>query len=198
MLELAVYAVIATFIISKLYSTLGKSSGVVTNVQIKVVENQEEKDDESVNYPQFKSVIESILKKDSNFSLSAFMQGAEKAFEIIIDGINKNDIKNLEHLLSKDLYRKLKQKIDNRVKRNEFRQITIISIKSKEVQTVELVKNNVNITIKFVSEKTELVRMVETNEIIQGDPLVTQLAEDIWSFTRNVRSGSAKWLLTAV
>ena len=194
MLEVVVYAVIAVFIVSKLYNVLGRGANVVVN--LKTIEYDREVDDEVAKYPKFKPVFDVIIKKDNSFSLKDFIDGAERAFEVIIGAMNKNDIQSVESLISKDLYGKLRAKIQNHIDKNELHEVTIISIKSKEVQMVNLVKNNINITVKFISEKIKLVRNMTTNEVIKGDISATELAEDIWSFTRNIKSNSKKWLLS--
>ncbi len=199
MLEIAMYAVVAVFVISKLYNVLGKSPSVVTVAPI--IQKKSviiEEDVERKNYPQFDSVIRDILNKKPDFSLTNFINGAEKAFELIINAINSNDIKSVEPFIAKDLYKTLKQEIDSRMSKNKLHQTTLVSIKVKEIQLIELVKNNINITIKFVSDKVKLIRDMKTNAVTKGDASLTVVEEDVWSFTHNVRSNKKQWVLKAV
>lgn len=198
MLELVVYMVIAIFIISRLYGVLGKGPNIVHVAPRNVIDNKPELDNSVDKFPQFSSIIDKIVKKDNNFSLQTFIDGAEKAFEIIMKAINNNDCKPVESLLSKDLYKKLSVELQNRAQKCEIHQSTIISIKSTEIQMLDLIKNNINITIRFISERIKLIKNTTTNEIIKGDPSTIELVEDNWSFTRNIRSSSPKWVLTAV
>lgn len=199
MLELAVYAVIAAFFISKLYSVLGKGGDVVLNEEVSIKEDKLEIDKEMERYPQFKASIDAILKKDCHFSLTDFVTGAEKAFDLILKAINRNDVTEIESLLSNDLYKSLKDEIDSRIRKNELYQTTVVSILSKEIQSINLIDNSVTIVIKFISKKINLIKCMSTGEITRGDPLVTGVTEDSWSFCKKSKSGGDRqWLLVAV
>ncbi len=199
MLELAIYAVITIVIVSKLYNVLGQGPNIVVNhSEDGVIIEHKEEDTELEKYPQFSSIVDDILKKDNTFSLKNFVNGAERAFEMIISAINENSIEKIEPFLSEDIYKKLKREIDARKSENKIYQNTLVSIKSKEIQIIELFKNNINITIKFISEQIKLVRNAKTKEVIEGNSSITELIEDVWSFTKHAKSNSSKWLLTSV
>ena len=48
--------------------------------------------------------LEAVYKKVNNFNHREFLDGAKKAFEIIISSFNNGDKKTLKNLVSKDVY----------------------------------------------------------------------------------------------
>ena len=58
--------------------------------------------------------LENVYKKVSNFDHKQFLDGAKKAFEIIITAFNNGDKKTLKNLVSKDVYDAFEKAIDQK------------------------------------------------------------------------------------
>ena len=56
--------------------------------------------------------LEVVYKKVNNFNHREFLDGAKKAFEIIISSFNNGDKKTLKNLVSKDVYSAFEKAID--------------------------------------------------------------------------------------
>ena len=56
--------------------------------------------------------LEAVYKKANNFNHREFLDGAKKAFEIIISSFNNGDKKTLKNLVSKDVYSAFEKAID--------------------------------------------------------------------------------------
>ena len=54
-----------------------------------------------------------MYKKVGSFDHKIFLEGAKKAFEIIITAFNKGDKKTLKNLVSKDVYAAFETAIDS-------------------------------------------------------------------------------------
>ena len=113
--DIIIFAAIAGFIIYRLRSVLGKRTGFQKQHQ-----NQapapERKKEESVSIPSLldnQLKLEAVYKKVSNFDHKQFLEGAKKAFEIIITSFNNGDKKTLKNLVSKDVYQAFESAIDN-------------------------------------------------------------------------------------
>ena len=104
--DIIIFAVIAVFIIYRLRSVLGKRTGFQKNINQQEFVKKETTPDE-LKIPQLKEneqKLEAVYKKVSSFNHKEFLEGAKKAFEIIISAYNKGDKKTLKSLVAKDVY----------------------------------------------------------------------------------------------
>ena len=184
--DIIIFAAIAGFIIYRLRSVLGKRTGF----QKKTVETpQKFKKDEEIQKPQKipslldnQLKLENVYKKVENFDHKQFLDGAKKAFEIIITAFNNGDKKTLKNLVSKDVFEAFEKAIDNQTN-NPSAQFYSLIIDSVEDAKVE--NNTISISINFVSEQ-----MINNDEgkIIKN--------KDTWTFEKPANSSSPIWILT--
>jgi len=184
--DIIIFAAIAGFIIYRLRSVLGKRTGF----QKKTVETpQKFKKEEEIQKPQKipslldnQLKLENVYKKVENFDHKQFLDGAKKAFEIIITAFNNGDKKTLKNLVSKDVFEAFEKAIDNQTN-NPSAQFYSLIIDSVEDAKVE--NNTISISINFVSEQ-----MINNDEgkIIKN--------KDTWTFEKPANSSSPIWILT--
>ena len=126
--------------------------------------------------------LESVYKKVNNFDHKQFLDGAKKAFEIIITSFNNGDKKTLKDLVSTDVYNAFENAINNNKNNpsSQFYSLVIDGIKEAKVED-----NVISISINFISEQ-----MLNNDEgkIIKN--------KDTWTFEKPVNSSSPKWILT--
>ncbi|MBV0899543.1 MAG: Tim44/TimA family putative adaptor protein [Wolbachia endosymbiont of Fragariocoptes setiger] len=200
MIEFVIYALLTAFIFSRLYNSLGKSIDLKKLTDILDIVKTEEvvSNNEQIYIDQSNSeVYEQILKKDKNFSISHFIQGASIAFELIIKYYNHGDLENLKPLVSKDLLNDFSKKIKQREKLGEIHESVIVSIISQEIVEMKLVKNTLSISVKFLSEQINFVQDNNGN-ILSGSRSIINKFEDIWQFSRNIHSSDPGWLLISI
>ena len=185
--DIIIFAVIAAFIIYRLRSVLGKRTGFQKNPTEHTPKYNEIKEEEDQNQPipslldnQLK--LENVYKKVNNFDHKQFLEGAKKAFEIIITSFNNGDKKTLKSLVSKDVYSAFEQAIDAN-SNNPSSQFYSLIIESVEDAKVE--NNIISISINFISEQ-----MLNDDEgkIIKN--------KDTWTFEKPVNSSNPIWVLT--
>ena len=184
--DIIIFAAIAGFIIYRLRSVLGKRTGF----QKKTVETpQKFKKEEEIQKPQKipslldnQLKLENVYKKVENFDHKQFLDGAKKAFEIIITAFNNGDKKTLKNLVSKDVFDAFEKAIDDQTN-NPSAQFYSLIIDSVEDAKVE--NNTISISINFVSEQ-----MINNDEgkIIKN--------KDTWTFEKPTNSSSPIWILT--
>ena len=184
--DIIIFAVIAAFIIYRLRSVLGKRTGFQKNPTEHTPKYSNTKEEQQ-NQPipslldnQLK--LENVYKKVNNFDHKQFLEGAKKAFEIIITSFNNGDKKTLKNLVSKDVYSTFEQAIDAN-SNNPSSQFYSLLIESVEDAKVE--NNIISISINFISEQ-----MLNDDEgkIIKN--------KDTWTFEKPVNSSSPIWVLT--
>tara|TARA_Y100001970_G_C14215341_1_gene849308 strand:- start:1618 stop:2199 length:582 start_codon:yes stop_codon:yes gene_type:complete len=182
--DIIIFAAIAAFIIYRLRSVLGKRTGF----QKETTNNKPNYKEESNQTKKIPSLLdnelklEAVYKKTENFDHKLFLEGAKKAFEIIITSFNNGDKKTLKSLVSKNVYLAFEKAIDDN-KNNPSSQFYSLIIEG--IEDAHVTNNTISISVNFVSEQ-----MVNNDEgqIIKN--------KDTWTFEKQADSTSPIWILT--
>ena len=183
--DIIIFAVIAVFIIYRLRSVLGKRTGFQKNINQQDFVKKETKPTE-IKIPQLKESeqkLEAVYKKVSSFNHKEFLEGAKKAFEIIITAFNKGDKSTLKNLVSKDVYNAFEGAI-NSGSNNPNSQFYSLVIDGVEDARVE--GGKISIAVNFTSEQ-----ILSDNE----DSIVKN--KDTWVFEKPESSTGPAWLLVS-
>jgi len=182
--DILLFAAIAGFIIYRLRSVLGKRTGFQknNNNQNIVKKEEPEKAQKIPSLLDNEIKLEKIYKSVESFDHKQFLEGAKKAFEIIITSFNNGDKKTLKNLVSKDVYSAFEKAIDNNTN-NPSAQFYSLIIDSVEDAKVE--NNTISISINFISE-----------QMINNDEGKIVKNKDTWTFEKPVNSSSPIWILT--
>ncbi|MDE5060944.1 Tim44 domain-containing protein [Wolbachia pipientis] len=203
MIELVIYTLLAAFIFSRLYNSLGRSANLNLKKLTSVLDVSRSKEDvveniegyiDSNDENSIKVTYEQILKKNKDFSISHFIEGSSIAFELIIKYFNQGNLFQLKSLLDKDLYNNFVEKIKHR---KEVHESIIVSIVSQKILEIKLVKNTVFIAVYFLSEQINFVKNNE-GDIISGSTSTINKVGDVWQFKKNVNSSDPSWLLVSI
>tara|TARA_B100001540_G_C15729768_1_gene607110 strand:+ start:53 stop:634 length:582 start_codon:yes stop_codon:yes gene_type:complete len=183
--DIIIFAVIAVFIIYRLRSVLGKRTGFQKNINQQEFIKKETKPDE-IKIPQLKESeqkLEVVYKRVNSFNHRDFLEGAKKAFEIIITAFNKGDKNTLKNLVSKDVFNAFEEAI-NSGSNNPSLQFYSLVIDGIEDAKVE--NGKISIAVNFTSEQ-----IVSENE----ESVVKN--KDTWIFEKPETSTSPAWLLVS-
>lgn len=143
------------------------------------------------------SPIEQQLQKIPSFNKDSFLNGAKRAFEIIITAFAKADYETLEGLVSSKLYKKFQDITEQRQQDGITAETDLIGFNSAEIVDIKIGKNNIaKISVKFVSEQVNLLKDKDDN-LIEGDENFVQTITDVWTFERNLNSTNPNWLLVS-
>ena len=223
-MEIATYgdilfiAIVAGFIIYKLYSVFGQKSG---NEDLRKIQKELGEDSRRVVHilndkktkseaitsdfvdeeePEIKdsgliNKLSQIKKSDKNFSAGKFLAGAKVAFEMIIKSFSAGDKKTLNQLLSKELNKEFVGEIDKEIKAGRKESTTLVAILSSEISDVSIVNGKMaRIEVKFISEQINVTKD-NTGKIIEGDPSEINKVEDKWIFEKDLRSPNPNWII---
>ena len=141
-----------------------------------------------------KAGLEQIRRADHEFSPRRFAQGAQAAFEMIVDAFAKGDTATLRPLLGDDVYDEFAAAIRDRMAEGHVQETTIVALDAAEIITAEMRASTARVTVKFVSQQINVVRDKEGEEV-GGDPSLIERVTDIWTFARNTRSSDPNWAL---
>ena len=183
--DIIIFAAIAAFIIYRLRSVLGKRTGF----QKKQADQQFEKkqpiqEQKEVKTPQLREneqKLEVVYKKIPLFEHREFLEGAKKAFEIIITAFNKGDKATLKNLVSKDVYKAFESAINDGSNNpnSQFYSLVIDGIDDASVEN-----GIITIGVNFISEQ-----ILSDNE----EDIVKN--KDTWVFEKPENSSGPAWTL---
>ena len=143
------------------------------------------------------SESEKILRQIPNFNNEKFLNGAKKAFEIIVTSFAKGDAETLKGLVSKSLLKKFEAIIAQRKEDGISAETDLIGFNEAIIADVKLSKSDVvKISVKFVSEQVNILRD-KTGEVIEGDENFIQSITDIWTFERSLNAKTPNWTLVS-
>ena len=183
--DIIIFAVIAVFIIDRLRSVLGKRTGFQKNINQQEFVKKETTPNE-LKIPQLKEneqKLEVVYKKVNSFNHKEFLEGAKKAFEIIITAFNKGDKGTLKNLVSKDVYNAFEGAINSGSNNpnSQFYSLVIDGVEDAKVEG-----GKISIAVKFTSEQ-----ILSDNE----DSIVKN--KDTWVFEKPESSTGPAWLLVS-
>ena len=137
-----------------------------------------------------------IRLADPSFDPATFVLGARAAFEMIVGAFAQGDTAALRPLLNDEVYDQFSAAIRERLQHKHTHETTLIAIKSAELVEARMEGRDAIVTVKFVTEQVNVTRD-EAGGVIEGDPNRVATVTDLWTFSRNTRSGNPNWLLVA-
>lgn len=207
-IEIVIFAMIAAFLVYRLRSVLGRRTGE-ERPRPSPFTAAPSRPDNVVPLPQRAAVdaapaadepvslaeaIRQIHAADQSFDEKVFLQGARGAFQMIVGAFALGDTAALRPLLADDVYDSFAKAIRQRQSAGETLETRIERIRDADVIEARLDGRDAVVTVKFVSEQTNLVRNT-AGEIVDGDPRQPVEVVDIWTFRRNTRARDPNWAL---
>ena len=182
--DILIFAAIAGFIIYRLRSVLGKRTGFQKNIsEPKPQETKKQEDVQKIpSLMDNETKLEAVYKKVNNFNHREFLDGAKKAFEIIISSFNNGDKKTLKNLVSKDVYSAFEKAIDEKTNNPESQFYSLIV---EGIADAKVENDTISISVNFISE-----------QMLNNDESSIVKNKDTWIFEKPVNSSSPIWILT--
>lgn len=211
-IDLILFGMIAAFLVLRLRSILGRRTGFerqapppyqppVGQNAAPIIEGQAETAAAPAarSVPEPTSALGQTLGRmrsiDRSFDPTAFLNGAEKAFRIIVTAFATGDRVTLKGLLTEDTNRGFEQAIAAREAAGQTQVSTIHAIHSATIENAELRDTVASITVRFVSDQTSLTRDQAGHPAV-GTDAVTEIT-DIWTFERNLSTRDPAWRLAS-
>ena len=183
--DIIIFAAIAIFIIYRLRNVLGKRTGFQknTNQQKFVKKEIEPQKDKIPQLAESEKKLETVYLKVASFDHKIFLEGAKKAFEIIITAFNKGDKKTLNSLVSKDVYTAFETAINSGSNNpdSQFYSLIVDGIEDAKVES-----GKITIAVNFISEQ-----ILSDNE----ENIVKN--RDTWVFEKLENSTEPTWTLVS-
>ena len=187
-LDIILLAMLAGFVILRLRNILGRKTGH----QGKPVNRYFSKGLEIVKDIENNEAIKTDNVDDN--TKKQFLKGAENAYEQIITSFAKGDKKSLKPLLTKEMFNRFSEVIDERKSKQLRSETTFIGFKSIKILEFKKIENIYKVTVNFVSEIITCVKD-KNNQIIEGNPDTVKTVNDVWRFAKNMWSQDPTWYL---
>ncbi len=219
-LDILIFAAIAVFLFFKLRNVLGEVDDVddkgktsrpksfnenatkQKNDRLARLNPQQGASEWPTTLPDFKLVAHatahnSLLQIHAiapHFDPYHFLQGAKRAFVMIIDAFSKGDKSSLKNLLEADLYESYSDIIDARIEKGETWNSEIVELKNALISTAEIHEDEAKITVDFEAVEKVTARDRDGNFINdeKGEPEKT---ENRWVFVKNIKDKEPRWRL---
>lgn len=140
--------------------------------------------------------LHAIAAADSQFDPEQFLDGARKAYEMIVTAFAEGERRTLRQLLTREVYDGFVSAIADREKRQEAVEFSFVGIDKAEITEAGLRNRFAQVTVRFVSKLISATRDVG-GAVIDGDPNHVTDVTDIWTFGRDVSSSDPNWKLVA-
>ena len=141
-----------------------------------------------------KTSLETIHYYDKNFSPNKFLSGAKKAFELIIESYAKGEINKIKHLISTNIFSIFSKEIKLRIKKKNSLEHSLVSIKSADIEKINVKSSIADIVVKFVSEQVNLLKN-EKGKVLKGNDEYIENHTDYWTFSKDLKSNNPNWKL---
>jgi predicted lipid-binding transport protein (Tim44 family) len=140
--------------------------------------------------------LDAIAAADLGFAVDPFINGAKSAYEMIVTSFAAGSRDTLRNLLSADVFEGFAAAIDGREKRGEKLSTTLVSIDKVEIEDAALQGQTAEIKVHYTAQMITSTRD-PAGTVIDGDPDKVVQIDDIWTFTRDIRSRDPNWKLSA-
>jgi len=192
-----VFLVLTIFIAFRLYNAFGQKNELDDANETLQKLQQRFQQNGAVKKEPLMTAEKKIRQSDPKFTRTRFLDGAQKAYEIIIQSFVKGDTDNLKNLVAPNLYTSYEKIIKDREKKKQTVDLAFFRLVRAEIEKVEVIKSKAKIHVLFKSEQTQLIKGPK-GKLIEGDPDELTQIEEIWVFDRSVKSNNPNWQLVEI
>ncbi len=211
MLDLIILLGIAVFIFVKLFDSLGfhnkkqernKNADYFLERLKKDIEDEQKGSAdieiasalEASLSQEIRNVMDKVRKYESSFTADKFIDGANKAFLMILKAFADCDKGTLKLLLSKSVYSAFEKDIESRLVTKKKMTTAVIS-STVSIKNASIEESNVMIEVNIHSEQISFVKD-DLGNVVIGSESVTKTKVDVWTFSK-VLGKSDIWLLSS-
>lgn len=140
--------------------------------------------------------LRQLVESDPSFQPKEFLNGARMAYEMIVMAFADGDRDALKSLLSKEVYEGFDAAISEREKRGEVMKSTFVGIEKIDITQAAVRGSEEQITLRIISQLISAT-YDKDGKLVDGDAENVSEVDDIWTFSRDIRSRDPNWKLIA-
>lgn len=196
MFGLIFFIVITIILINKLNDILGMHIGFKAETHSNIFGPNENSVEEVIHDEKNKldEKLSRISKEYRGFSKEDFLQKSQKVFELVFEAYANGDKGTLRDLLSKRIFNAFSMAIDDRKSKGEKLEGILVRFISLEIVDAEVTKEDLFITVKFVTEQSNILKSKD-GKVLEGNSDFVEKRVDTWVFERKKLSPDLRWFL---
>jgi len=140
--------------------------------------------------------ITALRKADPSFDAATFVDGAGRAYPMIVEAFAAGDKDTIRPLLGDEVFERFAAAIDEREAAGQTAETRVLEVIGVDIERIDISGSTVEVTVRFNSEVVNVTRDSE-GRIIEGNPSDAENVVDVWTFCRKLRSRDPNWLLVA-
>ncbi len=128
-----------------------------------------------------------LTRLDNNFNIDNFLEGAKKAFKMIVSSYKAGNIELIKDLVSTNVYDAFSNSL---TKDEDFNtQKYEIIVKKADIVDIQIVQKLAKIKVKFLSLQRKEAKIKKDN---------TSDVKDVWTFEKHLDNTNPIWILNEV
>lgn len=140
--------------------------------------------------------LRDVVNADPSFEPKEFLNGARMAYEMIVMAFAEGDRKTLKGLLSREVFDGFNAAITEREQRGETVKSTFVGIEKADIVQASVKDSEVQVTVRVLSQLISAT-FAKDGSVVDGDAEAVGEVNDLWTFSRDVRSRDPNWKLVA-
>lgn len=209
---IVILAMIAGFLALRLYSVLGKRTGHEQEPALRPAEERgkvvvvqprsmPEMSGDSVRLadgliaPGSEHGVRALIAADHSFDVPQFVEGAKSAYKMVLEAFWRGDRQELEWLCEADVLASFEEAIAAREAEGHVLDNRLVRIEKAQIIDANLNGRIAEVSLRFEADIAAVTRDKDGN-VIAGSLTDAIGTNDIWTFTRDIRSSDPNWKLS--
>lgn len=214
LMELIFLAVLAGYLIYRLYLVLGQSEGgedlprskkTDNIIPLNTVKRMREAVKIKTNPPCSKEapvqksagVFKDLQQVDPDFDQDHFQQGAEAAFVMIVESFAEGNLEKIKPYISAHVYGTFDKVVKKRLSRKESHKVQVVGIISLTVVAAQIVERMARLTVQIESDQATTITNAEGQDLHPEQNEIERVL-DQWVFSRSLDSSDPNWVLEEI
>ncbi|WHO39931.1 Tim44/TimA family putative adaptor protein [Sphingobium sp. AP49] len=212
MYVIVILAMIAGFLALRLYSVLGKRTGheqepaprpAEERAKVGVLQPRPmpEMTGDSVRLadglitPAGENGVRALIAADRNFDVPQFVEGAKSAYKMVLEAFWRGDRDELAWLCDADVLASFEEAITAREAAGDVLDNRLVRIEKAQIVDASVSGRIAEVALRFEADIAAVTRDKDGN-VIAGSLTDAVGTNDIWTFTRDLRSADPNWKLS--
>ena len=138
------------------------------------------------------NALSALRSRDPSFDPTGFLNGARRAYQMIVSAFAAGDRAALRPLLSESVMASFETAITQRQAESRSETVEFLHEPRADLDEVRLIGDTASVSVRFLSEYRSRSQGPE------GEAVDDRRTAEIWTFQRNLKSRDPNWLLIHV
>lgn len=209
---IVILAMIAGFLALRLYSVLGKRTGheqevaprpVDDRAKVTVVQpaplaqgsGESPRLGDGLILPEAEGGVRALISADRSFDVPQFVAGAKNAYQMVLEAFWRGDRDQLAYLCDADVLASFDEAIAAREAEGHVLDNRLVRIDKAQIVEASVSGGVAQVALRFEADIAAITRDKD-GVVIAGSMTDAVGTNDVWTFSRDVRSADPNWKLS--